>query len=210
MEEKIESLVSLLGAHAGVLNKPDLPRHISESSTRVDNIEQSPQEISYGSSSMVIGQRGTYRPQDPPTWAPHIASSRNAFSPMMQDPVHVPIKVQQNPPTPSLSGASIRSSATRDLSELSIPSGDEADQFLKSFREKYAVQLPFLVVPPDIDAQDLHDNRPWLYRAVMLVCNDRNMVQQLLASERLSLDLVEGMILRGEKSLDMLQVGTTK
>lgn len=54
-------------------------------------------------------------------------------------------------------------------------------------------------------AQTLQAERPWLYRIIMVVASAENRNHQVESGKQLAMDIAAAMIVKGEKSLDMLQ-----
>jgi hypothetical protein len=81
---------------------------------------------------------------------------------------------------------------------------ERAEKLLKLFREQFQVHIPVQFILPEETPQELQATRPWLYRTViMLACQDERS-RQIEQGNQIARDLVEAMLIRGEKSLDML------
>jgi hypothetical protein len=79
------------------------------------------------------------------------------------------------------------------------------ENLLRIFRERFAIHSPYAVLPPDISADKLRANHPWLYRIVLVVASSHDRNQQIELGKQIAVDIAVAMITRGEKTLDMLQ-----
>lgn len=87
----------------------------------------------------------------------------------------------------------------------SMPDGLDLDDLLDFYREKFQPNFPFIVIPPRITATELRIQKPWLLKAVIIVACQRNRSLQLEMSRQILVEIPAAMLLRAEKSLDMLQ-----
>lgn len=85
------------------------------------------------------------------------------------------------------------------------PPNASFDRLLRLFKQKHAPHFPFVIIPSDLSACQLHIQKPWLLRVIVFVACQENRIQQLEMSKAYLLDISAAMLLRGEKSLDMLQ-----
>jgi hypothetical protein len=83
--------------------------------------------------------------------------------------------------------------------------GAEGDSLLKFFKDHFAIHFPYVVIPTDTTSDELRSANPWLHRSVMMVASQGNRPQQLEMAKQIATDIATAMLLRGEKSLDMLQ-----
>lgn len=79
------------------------------------------------------------------------------------------------------------------------------ENLLRIFRERFAIHSPYAIFPPDISADKLRANHPWLYRIVLVVASSHDRNQQIELGKQIAVDIAAAMIARGEKTLDMLQ-----
>jgi len=82
----------------------------------------------------------------------------------------------------------------------------DPDRTLKLYRERFAPHFPFIIIPDDISPQDLRVQKPWLYRTIMMVGSPEDLPRQVDMGNQIVSQVSTGMLIRGEKSLDMLQV----
>jgi len=81
----------------------------------------------------------------------------------------------------------------------------EPESLFRVFREQFAIHCPYTIIPPGVSAQDFSESQPWLYKTILMIASfgDRN--RQLEMGKKIGQEISEAMLLRGEKSLDMLQ-----
>lgn len=79
------------------------------------------------------------------------------------------------------------------------------DELLNIFRQKLARQVPFVFVPPQMSAQKLSEEKPFLYQAIKFAASFHDSVHQLDLSQQFIRDVMERLIIRGDRTLDMLQ-----
>ncbi|CAG8954323.1 hypothetical protein HYFRA_00005946 [Hymenoscyphus fraxineus] len=204
LEEKIESLVSLLGAHSEAL-KPDqssqsinLNATPSDLSSRDSNRATLPfekaqvetgsfegfnQEINSGNYILA----GTTLLQ-PPTRRSSQPHRNRSFSVTAQNSCPA-----QQPPL------------SNNYDPLFLQPGEEADSVLTNFRENFASHYPYLVFPLHLNSHELQEQKPWVYKAAILVGSIHQRARQISMSKSLCMDVAEAMILKGERNLDMLQ-----
>ncbi|KAL2062399.1 hypothetical protein VTL71DRAFT_6665, partial [Oculimacula yallundae] len=81
----------------------------------------------------------------------------------------------------------------------------EASFLLLEYRTQQADQLPFVVIPPDATSDSLRRERPMLWKAVMTAASYQNALRQEALGWKLMEEFVSRIMLRAEKSLDLLQ-----
>ena len=81
----------------------------------------------------------------------------------------------------------------------------EAESLLLEFKTNLAEQFPFVVLPLDSVSQSLHQERPLLWKAIMVASSHENSHRQMTLGADLVEDLVMRLLFRAEKSLDLLQ-----
>lgn len=82
---------------------------------------------------------------------------------------------------------------------------DEAEMLLDRYRRLLSAGMPFVVLPKEATAQLLHEQRPVLLRAVSTVALFHDLPRQQILVKDLIRDVGERMLVRGEKSIDILQ-----
>jgi hypothetical protein len=96
--------------------------------------------------------------------------------------------------------------STAEGSDSSDPdSQDKSEHLLQIFREQFAIHIPFLILSADETPQHLESTRPWLYRTMLMIASYEDLVRQEVTSKQIGTDIALAMLLRGEKTLDMLQ-----
>ncbi|KIN04362.1 hypothetical protein OIDMADRAFT_176791 [Oidiodendron maius Zn] len=82
---------------------------------------------------------------------------------------------------------------------------EERAEKLLRFKEQFQVHIPVEFVLPGETPQGLQASRPWLYRTVMMLSCQEERNRQIEQGNQIARDLMEAMLIRGEKSLDMFQ-----
>lgn len=101
----------------------------------------------------------------------------------------------------SSSDPSIRCSFSSGLE----PSAAEAADRLNHFRTFFVPRFPFVTIPVDTASEELRQKKPYLYRTIMMVAANDRPVQQLEIGNEIVLDFSTILLLKAEKSLDLLQ-----
>jgi len=79
------------------------------------------------------------------------------------------------------------------------------DDLLAIFHDTLAPKIPFVVIPRTMSAYDIRTQKPMVYSTIMMATSYRDIsTQSTLGKEILNL-LAERLILKGEKSMDLLQ-----
>ena len=81
----------------------------------------------------------------------------------------------------------------------------EASFLLLEYRTQQAEQLPFVVIPPDATSQSLHRERPMLWKSIMTAASYQHPLRQEALGWKLMEEFASRVMLRAEKSLDLLQ-----
>ena len=85
------------------------------------------------------------------------------------------------------------------------PDGQEAEILLLEFKTNMTEQFPFVVIDSDSTSQSLHNERPLLWKAIMGAASHGNSDRQMALGANLLEDLTTRLLLKAEKSLDLLQ-----
>ena len=89
---------------------------------------------------------------------------------------------------------------------LSVELDDqEAELLLLEFKTNMTEQFPFVVIAPDSTSQSLQHEKPLLWKAVMVAASHEKSDRQLALGSKLMEDLNTRLLLRVERSLDLLQ-----
>ena len=79
------------------------------------------------------------------------------------------------------------------------------EKLFSDFRTEMAQYFPFVVIPPQATASEYRSEKPLLFRTcIAAACHKDPNLQRQMGEELLKV-VGERMILRGEKSLDLLQ-----
>ncbi|KAG4438974.1 hypothetical protein IFR05_005546 [Cadophora sp. M221] len=81
----------------------------------------------------------------------------------------------------------------------------EASFLLLEYRTQQASQLPFVVIPTDATSESLRRERPMLWKAVMTAASYQNALRQEALGWKLMEEFASRILLRAERSLDLLQ-----
>ncbi|KAL5317410.1 hypothetical protein ACEPPN_014505 [Leptodophora sp. 'Broadleaf-Isolate-01'] len=108
------------------------------------------------------------------------------------------------PPILNESGIDISGTNRQDARPAAPPMQD-ANALLSLFKEQFLPRFPFIIIPDTMSADLLRSERPWLYKSVMMVAYQDDRYRQIEISKQFLMDISAAMLLRGEKSLDMLQ-----
>ncbi len=191
MEQKIESLVSLLSAAQGITSKPE------QLTTQESQPQSEPSPISSNRQS----NEATPTP-DGLSWAEARQNCRSAWESSIQLPDQQrPHLVVSQQPLASFShhGHDSRSE-THHLNPI-----HDSRHLLNVFREQFHTHFPFITIPDCVSPEDLRLQKPWLYRAILMVAAQEERTRQQELGKQIVSDMACAMLLQGEKSLDMLQ-----
>lgn len=89
-------------------------------------------------------------------------------------------------------------------SELDVRE-ERAEKLLNLYRERFAIHLPVEFISSEETPQSLQSTRPWLFKTVMILASQDERSRQLEQAIQMARDFADAMLIRGEKSLDMLQ-----
>lgn len=139
-------------------------------------------------------------PLDVPTQTnanPHHQSRRGSVSNKSNDYVH------NAPVLTSVIDSTGASSNLPHPGYAGEPSLLEADEYLISFQSYKLRCFPFVNIPSIITAQQLRQERPFLWLCVMAV-SSRSTSQQQALGKKIRQTIAEEMVLRSEKNIDLL------
>ncbi|KAI0385678.1 putative C6 transcription factor [Hypomontagnella monticulosa] len=108
--------------------------------------------------------------------------------------------VSSPPTTPSSPGVNSVPNPSTNPYE---PSADEAEKALNVFRSQMVKHLAFLHIPPDVNAQQLRQTKPFLFRAIVAVTSTSTQDKLVLGKE-LKQILAENAVVENQSSLDLL------
>ena len=115
----------------------------------------------------------------------------------------------QLPNPPVLATGSIESQGTLSNSSQSLlrdmvePSALEAEQYLTIFRDHKTEYLPFIYIPLTTTADQLRQERPFLWLCVMMVAS-RSTSQQQVLGNKVRDKLAQDMVVKSEQNIDLL------
>jgi hypothetical protein len=79
------------------------------------------------------------------------------------------------------------------------------DTLLSIFHDRLAVQIPFMVIPREMTAEELRTKRPLVYMGIMMAASYKDTATQGGLGKRILQYIAEHVIMKGEKSMDLLQ-----
>lgn len=189
LEQKIESLVSLLANSQGVnLNLQQLTP--PESHSQVE-LPPPAQEVPTTACS------GPTIPWEPLFTRQHLPTSpRTQVPPGSLQIQGTTILHVENPPIPSKQHFS--------SSIWTLPE-HESEVLLTKFRECFLPHFPFIIIPASMSIAELKIHKPHVLKAAWTVASQDNRKRQIEMGKDLMVDISMSMLVRGEKDLDMLQ-----
>ncbi|KAJ5082350.1 hypothetical protein N7532_011393 [Penicillium argentinense] len=94
---------------------------------------------------------------------------------------------------------------SRDVVDQGFLSMETAQSYLDAFRTVMTPHFPFVVIPPDVSAHQLRQDKPFLFLAVLSAASYENMPLQRSLGAEVKKAVSSRMILNGEISFDLLQ-----
>ena len=94
-----------------------------------------------------------------------------------------------------------------DLKDLDSPwpLATESELLLMAYREMFAHLYPFVPIPREMTSLELREQRPYLWKGVMVSACIFDATRQVRMGEQLLADIGKGSMVDGTRSLDMLQ-----
>ena len=177
LEEKLDDLVSLIrtGAQPGAVMLPQV-RAAEDDSTPYRTLQSSVNSPTYSPS-----ERGM------------VSNSSNAH---MQS---LPLL------TPAISNSTVSSDylPRSGFPDTEEPSPAEAEECLLHFRKYKSKYVPFIYIPLTTNAQQLRQERPFLWLCIMTVASKSTLQQQILGRKIRSI-IAQEMVVQSERNIDLL------
>lgn len=85
------------------------------------------------------------------------------------------------------------------------PLDSEACQLLDHYRVQMMPYFPFVVIPEGVDVHALRSAKPFLFKAIITSASYSNLTRQIALGKEVVAYFSEHLLLKGEKSLDLLQ-----
>ncbi|KAE8441496.1 hypothetical protein EG329_004884 [Mollisiaceae sp. DMI_Dod_QoI] len=196
LEQKLDNIMTLLTnpQQQQTQNEPlgfdkSVPELWSTPASQ-DTINRTPSSI--GDDSAAVGSELRSRSQP---YEPNSSSTSN----LEQIPF---------PAEPSLPIRPPRMHQNQSLLPLGLayqPAVLDPDELLSFFRNQLTELFPFVVIPQRTTARELRQQKPFFLDSILLVASKQRVASQREAGDKLLTYLSEHLILRGEKSLDLLQ-----
>ena len=95
--------------------------------------------------------------------------------------------------------------ATMDVVARGYLSMEAAQSFIDIYRTDMTLHFPFVVIPPQVTATDLRQQKPFLFLAVLASAAYSNMPLQRLLGREFKKVIASRMITSGEVSFELLQ-----
>ncbi|TVY19923.1 Transcriptional regulator WAR1 [Lachnellula arida] len=196
LEEKIESLVNLLAAAHGAVVKSD-ELSPTQNSDQDQSVRSTPPHSHIPPASLQFDLEAPV--PDRGSWATPTQSQLPTHDVSAMLGSGCITNVTSRPvPQPSTGYVPLTYNTIQDEEDL-----------LRVYKEQFAIRFPFIVLPPHATSSELRTQKPFLHRAIMLVASNRKRMQQVEMAKQLSMDIAGALILRGDRSLDMLQALVT-
>ncbi|KAL5354405.1 hypothetical protein ACLOAV_000494 [Pseudogymnoascus australis] len=103
-------------------------------------------------------------------------------------------------PTPAVS-----SGTGKDVIDDGMLDMETASRYLEIFRTVMVHRFPFVVISPDVTAQELHKTRPFLFLAVLAAASYENMPLQRQLGKEIKHVVSSRIIFDGEASIEIVQ-----
>jgi hypothetical protein len=87
----------------------------------------------------------------------------------------------------------------------SVPFLNDSDSLLSIFHDRLAAQVPFVVIPAQLTAKDLHREKPMVYMTIMMAASYEDKATHQALGKVILQYLAQNAILDGKKSFDLLQ-----
>lgn len=189
MQEKLDSIVSLLEAAKQPASQlvyltppenPEVPAHVRQGASIKPQTERLGVEATFN-----------YDAERP---------SGGVSAHQVARPSGLAAVTTQREGRPSLH-TSVDSIFSKDLE----PSLAEAIELLCRFKTLFVQHFPFIVIPAAQSAQELRQDKPYLYRTIMMVAVCNQPVRQEAMGREILVEFSASLLLRAEKSIDLLQ-----
>lgn len=136
---------------------------------------------------------------EPPTATPQSNNSNGETNAV--DTLNVSI----DPADPISSGTAGAFSVTSTKPSQLEQDEHESEIMLREFKTNLAEQFPFVVIHPDSKSRSLRNERPLLWKAIMVASSHGASDRQMARGADLMEDLTKRLLSIAEKSLDLLQ-----
>lgn len=93
----------------------------------------------------------------------------------------------------------------KDIIDRGLLNIEVAENYLKSFKSILTPHFPFVVIPHQVSALELRQEKPFLFLAIMASASYENIPLQRLLGAEVKRAVASRIILNGEVSFDLLQ-----
>ena len=129
----------------------------------------------------------------------NLAGSRAQDRPSQDDPVlHAAV--------PKIgSSASMSCTCKAPVSKADLVPSESDETLLSIYKNKLSSHFPFVVIPPETTAKQLHETRPFLMKVIRMVASVRYLRSMRGQSCAVFKYICDAMLMKSERSLDLLQ-----
>lgn len=200
LEEKLDDLVSILRASQRHTSQPLVSKQTLPHREQLGEQQQQQQQ-----------QQAIIQPLKSHT----SSSAAGSYQPLISrlsslaDAAAVSTSTTKLPPRPctyDTAAANCRPSptdpASSDVDDPSEPTPEEAEAYLVKFRQ-WLKRFPFMILNPDITAENLRQERPFLWLCIMNITT-MSLPQQVLLREKVRQELGRRAMSNFDRNLDML------
>lgn len=99
----------------------------------------------------------------------------------------------------------VRSGMSNDVIDDGLLDMETAIRYLEIFRTVMVHRFPFVIIPPNVTAQELREKKPFLFLTVLAAASYENMPLQRQLGKEIKNVVGSRMILGGETSIEILQ-----
>ena len=92
---------------------------------------------------------------------------------------------------------------TSSVGQVPEPTIKQAQEYLDFYRSQQFKYFPFVVVPLSVSAEELRQQRPFLWTSIM-TNSTKSTAQQIILRDELKAVLARKALFEGERSLDLL------
>jgi len=110
-----------------------------------------------------------------------------------------------NPTVPTPQSKSVPRPVSNNTFPTQRLQPQESDRLLNVFRKQFSPRFPFVIIPRNISADELRIQKPWLLKTVIMVASQGDRARQIEMVRKMNMEIAEAMLVRGERSLDMLE-----
>ncbi|KAI1411838.1 hypothetical protein F5Y13DRAFT_164459 [Hypoxylon sp. FL1857] len=190
LEEKLDDLVSILRAQAAGSNSPAVTSYRESANPDVPETHVSVESNAGGAAAMELD--------------PCIAVVRGDRRTSHNHALALP-----SPPDAALCDIYPPTTASYPTPSSAAPSQDgvispaEAEETLRIFKDQFLPFFPFIYLPPEVTAAQLHQTRPFLWLNIMAVCAS-SQTKKSAFSQKIKEHVAQKMLVDLDRNIDLL------